>query len=644
VADYSRLMGVDEKGTLAQLKAHRCALVDPKMEEHRGQIIKTTGAGMLIEFASVVDAVRCSIEVQRGMAERNASVPVDRRIEFRVGIDLSDIIHDERDVFGDGANVAVRLEALAEPGGICVSQSVHDALQQKLGFTFEDIGEQPLKNIADPIHTYRVSFGGDSPDRSGGLGPTPRRLTFAAGWAVGLAAACVVLAAVLLVVWPRRAPPVPARPLAAAVTASLRLPDKPSVAVLPFTSIGGDAKQERLADGITEDVITDLSRYRDLFVIARNSVFTYKGKLVNIQHVARELGVRYVLQGSIQTNGDRVRVTAQLIDATTGAHVWSERYDRPLNDIFQVQSEVTGEIAAALGGTSGALTVADVAAVRRKPPASLQAYDYYVLGQELHYRLSREDSPKGEEPLKKAIELDPQFARAYVALGHLYNSEASWGWGHEDPATLFAKAKVTLLKAIALDPTDALPHAVLGLVYISISEYDRGFAELERGYTLNPNDADVLVHYGGMLYIKGRSREGVEMMNRAFRLNPHYPSWYNNFADPYYAVGQYDQVIALLRRMEGEVPLWPQMLLAMSYAQLGRQSETAIAVAELRRRYPDFSMERMFSDFGGIEDQPTLAHYLEGARKAGLNECATRAELKKYPKMMRLALCDTKRA
>jgi TolB-like protein/Tfp pilus assembly protein PilF len=599
---------------------------------------------MLTEFASVVDAVRCSVEIQRGMAERNASVPVDHRIEFRVGINLGDIIHDEKDTFGDGVNVAARLQTLAEPGGICVSQSVHDAVRQKLGFTFEDIGDQTLKNIAVPIHTYRVRFGGDLPDRAGGLGPSPRRLTFAASWAAGLAAACVLLAAVMLVVWPHRPPPIPAQPLAVAATARLPLPDKPSVAVLPFTSIGGDAKQERLADGITEDVITDLSRYRDLFVIARNSAFTYKGKPVNIQQVGRELGVRYVLEGSIQTNGDRVRVTAQLIDAATDAHVWSERYDRPLNDIFEVQSEVTGEIAAALGGTSGALTVADVAAVRHKPPASLQAYDYYVLGQELHYRLSREDTPKAEEPLKKAIELDPQFARAYVALGHLYNTEASYGWGHEDPGALFEKAKVTLLKAIDLDPTDALPHAVLGLVYISISDYDRGFAEFERGYALNPNDADVLVHYGGMLYVRGRSKEGVDMMDRAFRLNPHYPSWYNNFSDPYYAVGQYDQVIAMTRRIEGEVPIWPQLVLAMSYAQLGRQSETVTAVAELRRRYPDFSMERMFSDFGGIEDQATLAHYLEGARKAGLNECATPAELQKYPKMTHLALCDGMRA
>src|SRR5437868_2744507 len=359
VAGYSRLMGTDEEGTLAQLKAHRRALVDPKIREHRGTIIKTTGDGMLVEFSSVVDAVRCAVEVQRGMGERNAGVPQAKRIEFRIGINVGDIIHDDKDIFGDGVNVAARLEALAEPGGICVSQGVRDPVRDKLGFTFEEMGEQTVKNIARPIPTFRVRFeGAERPDRATAAFRRPRHHNVVAASAIGLAAVCAI-AAIAVAVWPHRAsPPTPAQPVAAVASAPLPLPDKPSIAVLPFINIGGDAKQERLADGLTEDVITDLSRYRDLFVIARNSVFTYKGKAVNIQQAGRELGVRYVLEGSIQTSGDRVRVTAQLIEAATDSHAWSEQYDRGLNEIFDVQHEVTQKIAAALGGAAGAVRVA----------------------------------------------------------------------------------------------------------------------------------------------------------------------------------------------------------------------------------------------------------------------------------------------
>jgi adenylate cyclase len=367
VAGYSRLMAADEEGTLAQLKAHRRALVDPKIREHHGRIIKTTGDGMLVEFPSVVDAVRCAVEVQRGMGERNAGVPADKRIEFRVGINVGDIIHDDKDIFGDGVNIAARLEGLAEPGGICVSRAVRDPVRDKLGFTFEDIGEQALKNITAPIHVYRVRFGGAEPGERAAARRL-RRNTIAGAALGGLVAACAVTAIGLLA-W--RSHVQPAAGVASAESAPLPLPDKPSVAVLPFTNIGGDAKQERLADGITEDVITDLSRYRNLFVIARNSVFTYKGKAVSVQQVGRDLGVRYVLEGSIQTSGDRVRVTAQLIETATNTHVWSDRYDRPLKEIFELQNEVTQKIAAALGGTNGAAAMAELANTRRKPPGNL---------------------------------------------------------------------------------------------------------------------------------------------------------------------------------------------------------------------------------------------------------------------------------
>jgi TolB-like protein/class 3 adenylate cyclase/Tfp pilus assembly protein PilF len=645
VAGYSRLMGADEEGTLAQLKSHRRALVDPKIREHRGKIIKTTGDGMLVEFASVVDAVRCAVEIQRGMAERNAGVPQNKRIEFRVGINLGDIIHDDNDIFGDGVNVAARLEGLAEPGGICVSQSVRDPVRDKLGFTFEDMGEQTVKNIARPIPTFRVRFEGAEPPQRARPALRPgRNGNVVVAWVVGLAAVCAV-AALAVGFWPSRGPrPVPAQPVATAQSAPLPLLDKPSVAVLPFTSIGGDAQQEHLADGITEDVITDLSRYRDFFVIARNSVFTYKGKAVSVQQVGRDLGVRYVLEGSIQTSGDRVRVTAQLIEAATNVHVWSERYDRALDGIFDVQNAVTQKIAAALGGTTGAVAVAETASARRKPPANLQAYDYYVLGNELALRQTKEENVKAEELLKKAIDLDPQFARAYTGLAFAYNNQAQFGWT-QDILGLMDKAKSLALQAIALDSTSGWAYAVSGLIYSEIGEFDHALAAFEQAYVMNPNDSDILVMYGNMLLpFVGRAKEGVEMVDRAFRLNPHHPDWYNLMADAAYATGQYNQAIAMLRRFTGDLPVWSIWLLAISDAQLGQQKDAAAAMAELSRRFPDPSFERMLSEFGGIRDEAVLARYLEGAHKASMRDCATEAELQKYPKTTHLALCDAKRA
>jgi TolB-like protein/class 3 adenylate cyclase/Tfp pilus assembly protein PilF len=640
VAGYSRLMGADEEGTLAALKAHRRALVDPKIKEHRGEIIKTTGDGMLVEFASVVDAVRCAVEIQRGMAERNAGVPQTKRIEYRIGINLGDVIHDQKDIFGDGVNIAARLEGLAEPGGICISRGVRDPVSERLGFTFEDMGEQALKNIAAPVHAYRVRFAGPDPKGPAMAGPTRRRnlvLTAAAGLA-----AIVAIGALAGAMWWMRPPSPAPPPPSAAERAPLPLPDKPSVAVLPFNSIGGDARQERLADGITEDVITDLSRDRNLFVIARNSVFTYKGKVVDVRAVGRELGVRYVLEGSIQTSGDRVRVSAQLIEAATNGHLWSDRYDRPLDDVFKVQDEVTQRIAATLAGAWGTVVEAGAASARRKPPANLQAYDYYALGAELVPRLTENDRAKAEAYFKKAIEHDPQFARAYVGLGRIYFSQAMHQWGHKDPQVLFQAGKEAELQAISLDPSDPWAHAELGQILLAQSDIDHGIAELEQAFRLNPNDPSILSAYGGWNYVVGRAQEGVELINRASRLSPNTPDVYLGYVDPFYATGRYEEVIARVKITAHAT--WNQMLLAASYAQLGRQAEAAAAVAELSRLYPDPSMERLFSDFGAIKDQATLAHYMEGARKAGLNECATAAELRKYPKMTHLALCDERRA
>jgi TolB-like protein len=374
VAGYSRLMGADEEGTLAQLKAHRSALVDPKIKEHRGRIVKTTGDGMLVEFASVVDAVRCAVEVQRGMAERNANVPQERRIEFRVGINVGDIIIDGDDIYGDGVNVAARLEVLAEPGGICVSSRVQEDAEGKLNITFENTGEQQLKNIARPVRVYRVRLSGPAEGQR----------------------------------------------------SALPLPDKPSIAVLPFQNMSGDPEQEYFADGIVEEIITALSRFRQLFVIARNSSFTYKGRAVDVKQVGRELGVRYVLEGSVRKAGNRVRITGQLIDAMTGGHLWGDRFEGALEDIFDLQDRVTTSVVSAIAPK---LEQAEIERANRKLTENLDAYDHYLRGLASLYQLTNRNSlDEALRLFQRAIELDPTFAPVHASAAWCYSHRKTQGW------------------------------------------------------------------------------------------------------------------------------------------------------------------------------------------------------------------------
>jgi adenylate cyclase len=569
VVGYSRLIGLDDLGTLERLRTLRSALIDPAIEEHGGRIVQTGGDSLLIVFDSIDGAVRCAVKVQRQVPEYDGDQPPDRTIRFRVAINVGDVIAEGTDFHGDAVNVVARLQSECPAGGICVTRAVRDHVHDRLDLAFESLGTLNLKNITRPVEAFVVRldntgevFGttGLSPALPAVIAAKPPRLlrhrNVVAASVVGLVAVCAVIAVGF---WQHRtSPPIAPQSVAAVTTAPLPLPDKPSIAVLPFTNIGGDAKQERLADGITEDLITDLSRYHSLFVIARNSVMTYKGKAVSVQQVGRELGVRFVMEGSIQTNGDRVRVTVQLIDAATDTHVWSNRYDRALNDIFEVQNEVTQKIAGTLGGMTGTLAAVDAASIRRKSPANLTAYDYYVEGQELHYKLTKDDVAKAEGLLKKAIELDPQFARAYYGLGHVYNTQAFWGLSDTDPTVLYERARDTLLKAIALDPNDALTYSLLGVVYAALNDWDRCVAMFDKAIELNPNDPDVLFHVGGILPFVGRAKEGAEMMDRAFRLNPRYPPFYNTDVDPYYATGQFRQVITMVRRtVGGDTPIGP---------------------------------------------------------------------------------------
>jgi adenylate cyclase len=410
VVGYSQLMEQDEAGTLAALKSRRRDVLEPLVARHQGRVFKTTGDGVLVEFASAVNAVQCAVDLQHGMAAANDGVPEDRRVVLRVGVNLGDVVVEGSDLYGDGVNLAARLQELAEPSGVCVSAKVREEVGRKLEITFEDFGERQLKNITSPVRTYIVR-------------------------------------------------PSPSQP----VTASrpLPLPDKPSIAILPFVNMSGDPEQEYFSDGVTEDIITDLSKVSGLFVIARNSSFTYRGKAVKVQEVSRELGVRYVLEGSVRKAGNRVRIVTQLIDGTTSGHLWAERYDRDLTDIFAVQDEVTREIVSALAVK---LTQGERQRLRQKGTENLEAYDHYLRGRQLQMQRSKEANEEARALLEKAIELDRKFARAHAILANVHIVDAANRW--HDPEESLRKAHELAQRAVALDDDDAEAHWALGTAHL----------------------------------------------------------------------------------------------------------------------------------------------------------------------------------
>jgi len=515
-------MGADEEGTLAQLKAHRRALVDPKIAEHRGRIVKTTGDGMLVEFASVVDAVRCAVEVQRGMAERNAEVPQEKRIEFRVGIHQGDIVVEDQDIFGDGVNVAARLESLAEPGGICVSGRVQEDARGKLDVAFEDAGDQQLKNIERPVRIYRM------------------------------------------------------RPKAAAASLrpALPLPGKPSIAVLPFQNMSGDPEQDYFADGMVEEIITALSRFRQLFVIARNSTFTYKGQAADVKQVSRELGVRYVLEGSVRKGGNRVRVTAQLIDATSSAHVWAERYDRDVSDVFAVQDEITASVAGVIEPT-----LADVEQQRvlRKPPERLDAWEAYQRGLWHFNKFGPEENQTAQTFFRRSIELDPNFAPGHYGLA----LALQWDIWHYStrPFSEVQGAPLTEARiAVSLDDKDAMAHAVLAHMTMWGGEWEAAIAEARTAFALNPNSAFVLSMLGCVLGFGGHREEALNRLQQAMRASPHDPLfwlWTLWTGVIQFNSRKFDAAVESLRQVVRLRPGYNQskVLIAASLAHLGRIDE-----------------------------------------------------------------------
>ena len=570
VAGYSRLMGADEEGTLAELKAHRRELIDPKIKEHHGRIVKTTGDGALVEFASVVDAVRCAVEIQRGMTERNATVPQEKRVEFRIGVNVGDIIIDEGDIFGDGVNVAARLESLAEPGGICVSSRVQEDIEGKLDFAFEDAGEQHFKNIARSIRVYHVQLSG----------------------------------------------------AAALPSIAVALPEKPSIAVLPFQNLSADPEQEYFADGMVEDIITGLSRFGWLFVIARNSSFTYKGKIVDVKQVGRELGVRYVLEGSIRKAANRVRITAQLIDAASGAHVWADRFEGGLEDVFELQDQVTASV---VGIIEPRLQRAEIERAGRKPTESLDAYDCYLRGMASFYLLNPDSLSEARRLFECAIKLDPKYASPYGMAAWTVHLRKTNGW-MTDPIRETADGIGLARRAAVLGREDpiALWSSGFCLAYLA-GEVEVGAAHVDRAIVLNPNSAAAWSVSGWLRIYLGEPLSAIERFERALRLSPLDAFTYfgcAGMAFAYVYAGRFEEAASWATKACHEQPNWGASwrAAAMAYAFSGRMPEAREAINRLLELYPSLRLSNLANVASPFRRAEDLARYTEGLRIAGLPE------------------------
>jgi adenylate cyclase len=564
---YSRLMETDEQGTLARLRTHRIELIDPAIEKNQGHIIKTTGDGMLVEFQSVADAVRCAAEIQERMRRRNADVPEDRRIQFRIGINLGDIIFDQGDIFGDGVNIAARLEQLAEIGGFCVTQAVYEQVCDRLDIAFEDLGEKALKNITRPMRVWRAIV--EAPGKAEG----------------------------------DKGDVVSARAVA-----------KPSIAVLPFANMSGDPAQEFFVDGLTEDIITELSRRHELFVISRTSTFMYKGQSANLREVAHKLGAQFLVEGSVRKSGDRLRVTVQLIDTATDAHIWAERYDRQLDDVFAIQDEVTAAIVATLPGR---VEAAQQDRLIRKTPANMVAYECVLAAKVRHHRGSREENAKAQELIERALDLDPDYAHAHAWRGCILGQAWVYGWCADKDA-VFSEVVAELEKALTLDDNDADVHRILAAININRNDLTRARHHQERALTLNPNYDLVVVQYGELLTWLGRPEEGIDWIRKAMRLNPHHPErFWSHLGKAHFAARQYADAIEAFMHLSTMDSI-QHAFVAAAYAWLGDRTAAAAHIALIREREPGFGLQDVLATLHYAREADT-PHLSDGLVKAGMD-------------------------
>ncbi len=614
VVGYSRLMGGDEIGTLRALQAHRRELIDPKIAAHRGRIVKTTGDGLLVEFPSAVEAVACAISVQRGIAVRNEGVAEDKRVIFRIGVNVGDIISEAGDIFGDGVNVAARLESLCEPGGLCISRAVRDQVRDKLPVAFDDLGEQQVKNIARPVRAFRLTAEAiaATPELS------PQALTAPGGrrrpWVIAVLVA-VILAAGGTTWWIVRAPPMVTQP--SGPTAISPLPigaARASIAVLPLEALGAEGGSDYFADGLTEDIISALGRFRELSVMSLGAVFAYKGKHPSPMEVGRDLKVRYVVEGSIRRAPERIRVAVSLTDTNRSAVLWSEKYDAEPKDIFAVQDQITRRISGALALR---VTSLELARSATKPPNNLEAYDLVLRGRDLLSRLTRSANAQARDLFERAIALDPNYGPAYVGLGQVDMRAANQGWT-QDPGGALERAEKLAQKAIALDDLSSGAHALLGDVAVQFGDYDRALAELKRAIDLNGSDAESYGHLVTVLLFEGDISGAIAGGELVTQFRPEIPDGTAfDLGVAYILADRGADAVRILEHAVDRNPghLYMNVMLAAAYGAVGRQQDAERQADRVHQRFPTFSRDR----FGSALRDPSLRAKLDRAlEKAGL--------------------------
>jgi adenylate cyclase len=564
VAGYSRLMGEDEVGTVQLLKEYR-EVMNQFIQQHRGRVVDSPGDNLLAEFSSVVDATECAVKVQEKLNLLNSDLPESKRMEFRIGINLGDVIEDDARIYGDGVNIAARVEGLADGGGICVSGSVFDQIEGKMSLNYEYLGEQTVKNIKNPVRVYRINVKSEK---------------------------------------------------IFAFESELKLPDKPSIAVLPFENMSGDPTKEYFSDGLTDQIITGLSKIPSLFVIARNSTFTYKGKPVKVQQVCRELGVKYVLEGSVQSADERMRITAQLIDGMTGQHLWAEHYDRQMKDIFAIQDDITMKIVVA---SQVKLTEGEQARLMSKNTDNLEAYIKFLMAEEYLLKFSKDGLILARQKYEEAIDLDPEYAAAYGELACSYIIPLWFGW-EDSPQEALAKANEYTQRCLALDNTNAYAHVWLSHLYLVQHQWDKAIAAGKRAVTLSPNSADILASFAVMLKSVGRVDEALSMIEKAIRLNPMPPEMYLHELGTYYRLlGRYDEAIAILKKNldRGSDYLMSMINLTATYSMAGKLDQASTMAKKVLRKIPDFSAEQFMKGFP-YKDQRIIDDFIENLCKAGL--------------------------
>jgi TolB-like protein len=610
-------MRANEETTIRTLTTYREAMAT-LIQKYRGRVVDSPGDNLLAEFASVVDAVQCAVEIQRELAERNAELPAEKKMTFRMGVNLGDVVEEDGRIYGDGVNIAARLESICEGGGICISGTAFEHIEHKLDLEFEDLGDHEVKNITKPVRVYRVlSYPGAAAHR---VVNAKRVLQMKWRKSAMALAALLVIGAGVWTLWNFFLQPAPPTVEPASMDRmAFPLPDKPSIAVLPFENLSGNPKQEYLSDGISESIITELSRFREFFVISRQSSFSYKGKAVMVGQVSEELGVQYVLEGSLQQTGDKVRVTAQLIDATTGRHLWADNYDRKLENVLAVQDEITLTIAATLEEN---IDLAELKRARGKRPQDLKAYEYVNLARAHRLKYTKEDNERSRQMLGKAIEMDPSYAEAYVGLTWVNINGFRWGWSNTHSREESLKlALETAKKAVELDPFSYTTHWALANVLMQSGKLEQALAKYDRALILNPNSARMRADMAEPLVYAGRAEEAVSLVKTAIRLNPRHPGWYWwNLGWAQYYAEQYEEALLSLRRWTNP-PNNLRRTLAPVLVRLGRLDEARAVIKEYLKNDPDYSLEILASTHvRRHKSKEYLERLTEDLRTAGIPE------------------------